>query len=312
MSVRLSNDIWREVLSRFLSVQELCRMSATDRFFRELLSGRSSRVWQSMVARHCAPFTLDKLASYDWKHTIADVWPHLHLLARHVALLHVGRCAALPASNPESVAFFLYIYWTGERSASFLRIIRFAPENLLDVDLPRGTLSLHAHCGSDSLPMLCWGSVSSLVDLVMVNRRVPGNRKVVASFQSLQQTRGGERQGRRVNVASEVAEGCQLHAYVSTPSRAQYAALGKAAFGDESHYFNLGGGRSADVNHAEAKYFGSSEVDYRLRQSTAGLPNVPAGGARDFFCVCPIELIGRETLQLMDEWPHEEGEEGAM
>lgn len=147
------------------------------------------------------------------------------------------------------------------------------------------------------LPFLCYGynGVNSLVELVMVNRRVPGNRKVVASFSSYRRVM--RQADRNVNVGSDCEGGFGLEMHVSTCSRSQYALLGKLVHGDESHFFNLSQ-RTASVSHAEAKHYSSREVDSLLQQSTAGIPAIPAGGARDFFIRCPIELLASEALQI--------------
>ncbi len=75
--------------------------------------------------------------------------------------------------------------------------------------------------------------------------------------------------------------------------------LGKLAFGDEDYFFALGQRqRTAQVSHAEAKHFSSRDVDSQLRQSSASIPAIDAGGARDFFVKCPIEMLAIEALQL--------------
>jgi hypothetical protein len=209
-------------------------------------------------------------------------------------------------------------------------MLKLDPDHLVEIDLASGLVWMHTGVISD-LPLLCygWSGVNSLVELVMVNRRVRGNRKVLASFSSYGRClRRGER---NVNVASASTQSegtlaCQLEMMVSTCSKSQYAALGKLVFGDESHFFNLPQ-RTASVSHAEAKHYGSREVDSLLQQNTAGIPAIAAGGVRcvcflfcalfcvfetflllfrDLFVQCPIELIAREALQLR---PPEEGEE---
>ena len=310
MTVRLSTDLWRQVLCpRFLSVPDVVRMSSVDRFFRALLS--DAGMWRSVVLRHSRPFPLARLGEHDWKGLVSSCFPNLSLLSRHVALLNLAALSALPPSRPEAVSFFLYIHWAGAALSSSTRMVRFG-SRVLGVALAAGTLVLHASAEAD-LPLVCygWQGIVSRVELVMVSRRVQGNRKVLTAWDQLGPVRsgfGGEGDGLpgdvNVNVASpRSAEGCTLRLFVSTPSRSQYAMLGKFAFDNESYFFDLGSARSAGIGHAEAKNFQYSTegLDRRLRESTAGIPFVPAGGAREFYVTCPIEFLAREALQLKEE-----------
>lgn len=188
---------------RFLGVIEICALSATCRFFRDLFA--TSSVWIKIVERHCAPFSLNGLSRVDWKDIISAVYPRLDLIRSHVALQHVSRLAALPPSNPEAVSFFLYIYWSGEKIGS-PRMLKIDPEHLVHVDLASGKVWMHTGTVTD-LPLVChgWSGVNSLIELVMVNRRVSGNRKVLASFSSF--GRCMRREDRNVNVGSTSANG---------------------------------------------------------------------------------------------------------
>ncbi len=306
MTIRLTNDIWREVLCKYLSVADIGRMSGTDSFFRALLGASSSRVWLTVARQHSGRFPVEAAAGADFKAAIAAVWPLLQLVPRQVALLALARCAALPPSHPESVSFFLYVHWSGERVAAAQRMFRLGAGELLDVDLPRDRVTFRAGCGTENLPLLCcgWSGLYSLVELVMVNRRVPGNRAVLAAFPQPQLGRG--RGG--ANVTARGEHGFVLEAFLSTPSRSQYALLGRTAFGDDNYFVDLAAARSSSLSHAEAKHFSSADVDWRLRQSLAGLPAIEAGGAREFVCHCPIEWLAAAVLQLKEE-PHEAEQE---
>ncbi len=216
MTFKLSNDIWREVLpGAYLDVKDICSLCATCRFFRDLFA--SSTVWARVVQRWCAPFSLSGISRYDWKDLIAGCFPRLNLLRGQVALQHLSRLVSLPVSSPEACQFFLYIYWSGERKNP-ARMLKITSDGLVDVDLASGTLWMHTGTISD-LPLLCygWNGISSLVDLVMVNRRVAGNRKVLASFNSFRPARRNAE--RNVNVASADVHGFSLEMHVSTCSR---------------------------------------------------------------------------------------------
>jgi hypothetical protein len=90
MTFLLSNDIWRNVLAgRFLEVKEICALSATCRFFRDLFA--TSIVWIKIVERHSAPFSLAHLSRVDWKDIISAVYPRLELIRAHVAVQHIAR-----------------------------------------------------------------------------------------------------------------------------------------------------------------------------------------------------------------------------
>ena len=316
MTIRLTNDIWREVLCRYLSVADIGRMSGTDSFFRALLGASSSRVWLTVARQHCGRFPVEAAGAQDWKAAVAAVWPLLELMPRQVALLTLARCSALPPGHPEAVSLFLYVHWSGERLAASQRMFRLGAAELRDVDLPRDRVTFRAAAGTEGLPLLCcgWSGLMSRVDLVMVNRRVPGNRKLLVSFAELHMRGGGGGGGRAAgegatNVAARGEHGCVLEAFLSTPSRSQYALLGRTAFGDENYFVDLAAARSSGLSHAEAKHFSSSEVDWRLRQSLAGLPPIQAGGARDFYCHCPIQWLATEVLQLKPEEEEEQREE---
>lgn len=303
MTIRLNANVWQHVMPRFLTPSELGRVAACDRFFWELL--RRPAVWKRIVLSHAGePFeTLGsslEAHDVDWRNIATSLWPHIPLIRRQVALLCLARCAALPPAHVEAVSFFLYVHWTGERRAGAQKMVRLGvAADEVQVNLVGGTVMMYARA---DLPLVSygWNGVQSQCDLVMVNRRVPGNRRTLCEFDPL--SGGGRRSAQRnVNVAAGSSRpGFLLEMFVSTPSRAQYQQMGKHVSGDEAFFFNLAP-RNAGMTHAEAKHFSSSDVDRRLRESTAGLPNVAAGGARDVFVEVPIDVLAAEVFQIKEE-----------
>ena len=304
--MELTKNVWLDVISVYLSPIDLARLSATCRFFNQLLSG-SSRLWKRLVREAAAPFPLGQ-TEVNWKEIWGLFHPHTHLLRRHICIQSLAMAASLPPGNVEAVSLFLYIHWTGNRVASEQRMVKL-PLEPADANLTADCLRLTVTFPKD-LPLLAhgWNGLHSLIDVVMVNRRLPGNRKTICSFENFSMAMGNVEGDppRPFNVQARAGEStrfnsAQMQGFVTMPSKSQYRALGKLAFGDESYFFNLAAARSAGMSHAESRHFSSGDVDRRLRESVAGIPNIAAGGLRDIWISLPIELLGREALQLDDD-----------
>lgn len=286
-------------------------MNGTCKFFRGVFS--SSRLWRALVERCCAPVKIGNLSD-DWRLVFARLYPNFDALRRHVQMMQVGRCCSLPPANAEGAAFFLYFHWKGERTASDQRIVKLATQQPAAIQLHEGVVMLQVEFQAD-LPFLSYGvnGVSSLVDLVMVNRRVAGNKKTLCTFDRFWSARVSnvirnddaddhhDRDGGVVyNMKGSCAEEwkAKLLLHVSTPSRKQYAQMGEFAFQNPEHYFDIAAARSANMSHAEARHFSSADVDHRLRQSTAYLPAIAAGGCRSICLIVSIDYLWSEVMQL--------------
>ena len=303
--MELTKNLWLDVIAAYLSPTDLARLSAVCRFFHTLLDGSSSRLWKSLVREAVRPFPLDGDPQVDWKELWGIFHPHVHLLRRHIAIQCLARAARLPQSSLEAASLFLHVHWSGNRVGAEQRMVKL-PLEPADVNLTADSVRLSLSFAKD-LPLLSfgWNSLYSLVEVVMVNRRIPGNLKTICSFRMFHGAMGlldGD-PPRKFNIQGTAQDDPHflLQGFVTMPSKSQYRALGKFAFGDETYFFNLAAARSAGMSHAESRHFSSGDVDRRLRESVAGIPNIAAGGLRDVWITLPIEALAREALQLPDD-----------
>lgn len=222
-------------------------------------------------------------------------------LGNALKIAHIARVTSeLPRGHVEGVQFYLYWYWSGEeRFADAQRVFRIPPEGI-KTKLANSVMQVDIDLGSQ--PLLCmygYAGINSLVDVVLVSRSVPGNKKTLFSFSSgFASSRGVKRFNLRATAFSSTAEGAPrkdlgtLFVHVSTASKANYRAIGKLCHNNEEYFFDAARTqRVAGMTHAEGRNFSSRDVDDRLRQNVASLPNIPAGGVVELRLILQVEPL---------------------
>jgi hypothetical protein len=262
MAYQLTTNVWLDVLALYLSPVDICALCCVNRFFERLFA--APRYWKALV-REALPDLAGPLEGLElpYKTLYTQFYPHLDHLKAHLSLMALSHAASLPLSSPAAAAFFLYFHWNGTSQEQ--RILKL-PLLSDEVDLVRQTVTLRLHF-ANQLPLLSYGyqGVYSRVELVMVNRRVAGNRKVVGACSNFRHTLKSPEYN--VNVIGDAyaeeerqTKLFQMLMFVSTPSKSQYKQLGKFCHGDEDYFFHLAAARSAGLTHGEARRFSSSDV----------------------------------------------------
>lgn len=316
MSYALTSNIWLDVVAGYLSSWDLGNLSGTCRYFYRLLHC-GARCWRRLLLEAAGPFAAVAVAPRDDFKSLVGAFssPALApLLRRHLALQAVGRAAQLPPSHPDSATLYLYLYWSGIRNATDCRILPVPVPAELDphqVNLTSGLVALSLDFSSN-LPLFAygWEGINSIVDVVVVSRRFPGNRKVLCTLSHPTRflldrsdtKREGADEAARVNYNVRMtSDGALANLHITTPSKSQYTMLGQCVKGDPNYFFDLGQARSAPMSHAEARHFDARDIDRRLQQSTAGIPFVAVGGLRNVLLSLHIEWVAHEVLQI----PHD-------